>query len=77
VREKIKDLALKERICRRASGRALHRHGKVLRVRGQVYRILKAYDLITSPAYVVIKAADEFQDKTTARTSSGRPTSPT
>ena len=31
-----------------------------------VYRILKAHDLITSPAFVVIKAADEFQDKTTA-----------
>lgn len=31
-----------------------------------VYRLLKAYDLITSPAYVVIKAANEFKDKTTA-----------
>ena len=31
-----------------------------------VYRLLKAQDLITSPAYIVIKAADEFQDKTTA-----------
>ena len=31
-----------------------------------VYRLLKAHDLITSPAYVVIKAADEFADKTTA-----------
>ena len=31
-----------------------------------VYRLLKAHDLITSPAYIVIKAADEFQDKTTA-----------
>ena len=31
-----------------------------------VYRILKAHDLITSPAFVVIKAADEFRDKTTA-----------
>ena len=30
-----------------------------------VYRILKAHDLITSPAFVVIKAADEFRDKTT------------
>lgn len=28
-----------------------------------VYRILKAVDMITSPAYVVIKAADEFKDK--------------
>ena len=31
-----------------------------------VYRRLKAHDLITSPAFVVIKAANEFKDKTTA-----------
>ena len=31
-----------------------------------VYRILKAHDLITSPAFIVIKAASEFRDKTTA-----------
>src|SRR6202142_4306815 len=31
-----------------------------------VYRLLKAHDLITSPAYVVIKAANEFKDKTTS-----------
>ena len=31
-----------------------------------VYRLLKAHDLVTSPAYVVIKAANEFKDKTTA-----------
>jgi len=31
-----------------------------------VYRLLKSHDLITSPAYVVIKAANEFKDKTTA-----------
>ena len=31
-----------------------------------VYRLLKAHDLITSPAYIVIKAASEFRDKTTA-----------
>jgi putative transposase len=30
------------------------------------YRILKADDLIKAPDYVVIKAADEFTDKTTA-----------
>ena len=29
-----------------------------------VYRLLKAHDLITSPAYVVIKAADRFRTKT-------------
>jgi putative transposase len=31
-----------------------------------VYRLLKALDLITSPAFIVMKAADEFTDKTTA-----------
>jgi putative transposase len=31
-----------------------------------VYRLLKSHDLVTSPAFVVIKAADEFRDKTTA-----------
>ena len=30
-----------------------------------VYRLLKAHDLITSPAYVVIKAADRFHTQTT------------
>ena len=31
-----------------------------------VYRLLKAHDLITSPAFIVIKAANEFKDKTSA-----------
>jgi putative transposase len=31
-----------------------------------VYRLLKAHDLITSPAFIVMKAADTFKDKTTA-----------
>lgn len=31
-----------------------------------VYRTLKAHDLITSPAFIVFKAADELQNKTTA-----------
>jgi putative transposase len=31
-----------------------------------VYRLLKAHDLVTSPAFVVVKAADEFHTKTTA-----------
>jgi putative transposase len=30
-----------------------------------VYRLLKANDLITSPAFIVIRAANEFKDKTT------------
>jgi hypothetical protein len=40
-----------------------------------VYRLLKAHDLITSPAFVVIKAADEV-NRQQPPTSSGRPTSP-
>jgi hypothetical protein len=32
---------------------------------GQVYPMFKAQDLITSPAFIVIKAADEFKAKTT------------
>src|ERR1700716_3537060 len=31
-----------------------------------VYRLLKAHDLIASPAYIVMKARDEFKEKTTA-----------
>ena len=31
-----------------------------------VYRLLKAHQLIASPAFIVIKAADAFKDKTTA-----------
>ena len=31
-----------------------------------VYRLLKARDLIASPAFIIIKAADAFKDKTTA-----------
>jgi putative transposase len=31
-----------------------------------VYRLLKAHDLITSPAFIVMKAAEEFKDKTMA-----------
>ena len=30
-----------------------------------VYRLLKAHDLITSPAYIVMKAADEFKGNMT------------
>jgi hypothetical protein len=28
--------------------------------------LLKAHDLIASPAFIVVKAVDEFKDKTTA-----------
>ena len=31
-----------------------------------VYRLLRAHDLITSPAFIIVKAADEFTEKTSA-----------
>ena len=31
-----------------------------------VYGLLKVHDLIASPAFIVMRAADEFTDKTTA-----------
>jgi putative transposase len=30
-----------------------------------VYRLLRAHDLVTSPAFAVVRAADEFHEKTT------------
>jgi transposase InsO family protein len=39
---------------------------KDLRAESSAYRLLKATDLITAPEHVVIKAADEFHDKTKA-----------
>jgi len=40
-----------------------------------VYRLLKAHDLISSPAFIVMKAASEFKDKTTAINQMWRPKS--
>ena len=41
-----------------------------------VYRLLKAHDLIASPAFIVIKAAMSSRTRPRAPTSCGRPTSP-
>ena len=66
VREKIKDLALKEsELSPRELAVQFTDTEKYFVSEASVYRILKSYDLITSPAYVVLSAADEFQDKTT------------
>ena len=47
----------------RETGGALHGRGKnTLFSEASIYRLLKAHDLIiTSPAYIVIKAAEEFK----------------
>ena len=52
-------------VAARAGG-ALHRYEKLFVSEASVYRLLKARDLIASPAFIVIKAADAFKDKTTA-----------
>lgn len=66
VREKIKDLALKESdLSPRELAVRFTDTEKYFVSEASAYRILKSYDLITSPAYVVLSAADEFHDKTT------------
>ena len=65
VREKVKDLALKESdLSPRELAVQFTDTEKYFVSEASVYRILKSYDLITSPAYVVLSAADEFKDKT-------------
>jgi len=66
VREKVKDLALKESdLSPRELAVQFTDTEKYFVSEASVYRILKSYDLITSPAYVVVAADDEFRDKTT------------
>lgn len=67
VRDKIVDLALNEpELSPRELAVRFTDTKKYFVSEASVYRLLKSYDLITSPAYVVVKAADEFRDKTTA-----------
>ena len=66
VRERIKTLALKEsELSPRELAVRFTDTEKYFVSESSVYRVLKSYDLITSPAYVVLSAADEFKDKTT------------
>ena len=67
VRERIKNLALDEPALspRELAVRFTDTEGYFVS-EASVYRLLKALDLIASPAYIVMKAADEFSDKTTA-----------
>ena len=66
MREKIKGLALKESdLSPRELAVQFTDTEKYFVSEASVYRILKSYDLITSPAYEVVPAANEFRDKTT------------
>ena len=66
VRERIKKLALEEPALspRELAVRFTDTENYFVS-EASVYRLLKALDLIASPAYIVVKAADEFTDKTT------------
>lgn len=67
VRELIIDLALEQpELSPRELAVRFTDTQKYFVSEASVYRLLKAHDLITSPAFVVIKAANEFKDKTTA-----------
>jgi transposase InsO family protein len=67
VREQIIDLALDEpELSPRELAVTFTDTKSYFVSEASVYRLLKAQDLITSPAFVVIKAADAFKDQTTA-----------
>ena len=67
VRDQIVDLALEEpELSPRELAVRFTDTEKYFVSEASVYRLLKSHDLITSPAYIVIKAADELKDKTTA-----------
>jgi len=67
VREKVLQLALDEPelSSRELAVRFTDQQGYFIS-EASVYRLLKAQDLIPSPAYIVMKAAGEFHDKTMA-----------
>ena len=67
VRRKVVKLALKEtELSPRELAVTFTDTERYFVSESSVYRALKAHDLITSPAFIVIKAASEFKDKTTA-----------
>ena len=67
VRRKVVKLALKEtELSPRELAVTFTDQESYFVSEASVYRMLKAHDLITSPAFIVIKAASEFKDKTTA-----------
>ena len=67
VRRKVVKLALKEtELSPRELAVTFTDRESYFVSEASVYRLLRAHDLITSPAFIVIKAANEFKDKTTA-----------
>jgi putative transposase len=67
IGEAIVDLALKEpELSPRELAVTFTDHQGYFVSEASVYRLLKARDLITSPAYILLKAADAFSNPTTA-----------
>ena len=67
IPDKMRQRIVANRSCRRGSWRRAFTDTESYFVsEASVYRLLKAHDLIASPAYIVVKAADQFKDKTTA-----------
>jgi putative transposase len=67
VRERIRRLALEEpALSPRELGVRFTDTESYFVSEASIYRLLKALDLIGSPAFIVMKAAEEFADKTTA-----------
>lgn len=67
IRGQIKDMALEETdLSPRELAVKFTEEKRYFVSESSVYRVLKSYDLITSPAFIVVKAANEFKDKTTA-----------
>ena len=67
VREQVVELALDEpELSPRELATRFTDTKKYFVSEASAYRLLKARDLIASPAFIVIKAANEFKDKTTA-----------
>ena len=66
VRRKVVKLALKETdLSPRELAVTFTDRNRYFVSESSVYRVLKAHDLIASPAFIVLKAASEFKDKTT------------
>ena len=67
IRERIKNLALDEpALSPRELAVRFTDTDRYFVSEASVYRLLKGLDLIASPAFIVIRAAEEFTDKTTA-----------
>jgi transposase-like protein len=65
TRDKIIDLALAEpELSPRELAVRFSEQQRYFVSEALVYRLLKAHDLITSPAFIVVKAAEEFHTKT-------------